>query len=383
MDTAESEERALCRNCGKKMAKKGKFCPHCGQKNIDGLEPFGKLLTRFWKSATHLDNKFVKMCWQLFVPARVTLAWAQGKMRQYPHPVQFFFVVMFFFLFVLSKVVNELQLSSTRNAGEVMVGVETAKPYKGREIGVFEALQRYIQERELRTAFDSMVEDTKARVALDSALRRTNGPVAGILKDLIEAEQVTDSMGMGAGHLLDTLPFSFINRRINVATKDIVNLSPENLIEKYHIEHWIDRVLIKQGIKSIVDPVGIIRRYVGGLAWTILAHIALMSFFMSALYWFQKRYYVEHFVFLLHRHSGNFLLCVLLILTIGWGLGQPALAWFLWLLYLIFSLPPALKRYYQQSWGWTLFKWFWIEMVGLMTFALIFAGSIILAFLIF
>jgi hypothetical protein len=56
--TESSGEKALCRNCGKKMAKKGNFCPHCGQKNMDGIEPFRKLLNRFWKSATHLDNHY-------------------------------------------------------------------------------------------------------------------------------------------------------------------------------------------------------------------------------------------------------------------------------------------------------------------------------------
>lgn len=378
------EAKPLCRNCGKKMAKKGGFCPHCGQKNTEGLEPFGKLLGRFWKSATHLDNKFVKMCWQLFLPARVTLAWAAGKVRQYPHPVQFFFVVMFFFLLLLSRLVGSMQLSSVNTAGQMTVGMKTSKTYKGREIDIAEALQRHVQAQELKAAFDSfpaLAHNEGAKAALDSAIRQTNGPIEGMIAELTEASQKADSLGAKID-LLDTIPFTFGTHQVFIATKDIVNLSADQIIEKYQLTGWLDRLLVRQGIKSIQDPVAVIRHYVGSLAWTVLAHVALMAFFMSGLYWFQKRYYVEHFVFLLHRHSGNFLLCVLLLL-LDWAVDLSALTILVWLAYVVFSLPFALKRYYGQAWTWTLLKWFIIECIGVLTFSVAFTAGFLLSFALF
>lgn len=381
-----NETKVLCRNCGKKMAKKGSFCPHCGQKNIDGLEPFGKLLVRFLKSATHLDNKFVKMCWQLFLPAKVTLAWAQGKLKQYPHPVQFFFVVMFFFLLLMSRLINSMHLgsTSTRKEGDVVVSLEKKRPSQAREVGIFEALERYVHETSLKAAFDSLppaLQTEAGRQALDSVIRRTNGPIEGIIKDLRAAGQQADTMGVKT-NLLDTLPFMFLNKQVRIATKDVVSLSADGILEKYKLTNWTERLLIKQGIKSLRDPIGMLRGYVGTLAWTILVHIAFMAFLMSVLYWTQKRYYVEHFVFLLHRHSGNFLLAVLLLL-LGWAIDMPVWLWAVWLLYVIFSLPIALKRYYQQSWVWTLLKWFFMEIIGLFIFTVIFSTSFIVFLLIF
>ena len=46
------EPRELCANCGKKMAKKGKFCPHCGQKRFEGRVPLKELTSKFLYKAT-------------------------------------------------------------------------------------------------------------------------------------------------------------------------------------------------------------------------------------------------------------------------------------------------------------------------------------------
>lgn len=51
------------------------------------------------------------MMWRLLIPARVSLDYFAGKIKQYPHPFQFFFVVMFFFLLAYTK------LNTTDNEG--------------------------------------------------------------------------------------------------------------------------------------------------------------------------------------------------------------------------------------------------------------------------
>jgi hypothetical protein len=76
-------------------------------------------------------------------------------------------------------------------------------------------------------------------------------------------------------------------------------------------------VCLNKGIKSHKTPDALGHAYVGSLTWTILALIAIMSGFLALLYRSQRRYYVEHFIFLLHFHTGTMLLLLLLLAILG------------------------------------------------------------------
>ena len=163
-DILENEvpEKPKCLNCGDKMPRKATFCPHCGQRNNQGKVSMKELLRRFWSNFSHLDSKFVKMCWQLLIPGKVTMEYFAGRQKRYPHPVQFFFVVMFFFLLLLSKFSNSKSsgLNMTGNDGEFTIGQKTVKTgdqeIKINNVNFFESIQRYELGRELRNAVDSM-----------------------------------------------------------------------------------------------------------------------------------------------------------------------------------------------------------------------------------
>lgn len=371
------EPRPICQSCGKKMAKKGDFCPHCGQKSGGGIEPFAKLLARFWKNATHLDNKFLKMSWQLFVPAQVTLAWASGRSKRYPHPVQFFFVVMFFFLLFLKHFAGEMQTVGTQKNDDLMISLAKKPSGDAQKMDLFQALQRHVEEKNMWRVFDSLPPDLRtpvARQAVDSVFGKIFPKNTEFLRRLKET-----SNGLNP---LDSLPISAITYQIIVATEDVVNLTPDEIIERYNIRHFWDKILVRQGIKTLKDPLGLVNHYVGSLAWAVLFHITVMAFVMWLLYWREGRYYVEHFVFLLHRHSGTFLAASIL-LAAQWLLGMPVYFWTFWFLWFLFSLPFALKRYYKQSWGWTLIKYTAIEVAGLAIFTLSFTLSLLAVFSIF
>ncbi len=121
--------RRHCKNCGEKLSKRGNFCPSCSQRDFDGRVRMRDLLAKFFSNITHLDNKFVKMCWQLFIPARVTIEYFQGKIKRYPHPVQFFFIVMFFFLLVFSQKLDGTALNLL--GGSINVGTEQGVSSEG------------------------------------------------------------------------------------------------------------------------------------------------------------------------------------------------------------------------------------------------------------
>ena len=96
--------------------------------------------------------------------------------------------------------------------------------------------------------------------------------------------------------------------------------------------------------------------------------LPLLAAYMLLLYWRPRRLYVEHLVFFLHTHAASFLMLVLL-LAIGWLEALlPALAavsdWLdmALILYIVFYLYRALRRYYGQSRRQTLLKAFLIAL---------------------
>ena len=157
----EKPPKLRCKNCGEKLSRSGSFCPHCGQKDFDGRVRMHDLLSKFFSNLTHLDGKFVKMCWHLLIPAKVTTEYFNGRIKRYPHPVQFFFIVMFFFLLLFTGKFDGARLDSTNGNFSLQVG--GADSTMNRELarilsekGLMEVLSEYESTKKYLTNIDSL-----------------------------------------------------------------------------------------------------------------------------------------------------------------------------------------------------------------------------------
>jgi phage FluMu protein Com len=403
--TELEEERDRCANCGKKMAKKGKFCPHCGQRRFEGKVPFKELSTKLLYKITNLDNKILRMSWRLLIPGQVTLDYFQGKIKQYPHPFQFFFVVMFFFLFVFSKVVDTskgLQVNfGNKGKSNVKIGLDKdsvtqakvkqlnqlkkkeeettnidsinkGQPKKGTNI--YFQMERFVFGREFETGYDSLppkLQTPEVKEAIKIILDTINRKWTSTLQITAENSKIRDSFDLKM----------FEKRKTTIALKDIVEMTPEEITEKYQVTGWISKIMLKQGIRSLQNPSDLISAYIGSFSWTILSVIIAMAGLLQLFYWTQNRYYVEHFVFLMHLHTGLFLVFTLMLgisyyfpLGNGWQIVFVGAA--------IFTV-AAMKRYYGQSWWLTLIKWFFLQMLYVLCFTILFAVGLLVVFAIF
>lgn len=383
--TPAAPPKTHCKNCEKKLSKPGIFCPRCGQKDFDGRIRMRDLMGRFFASFTHLNNKFLVMAWELFIPARVTINYFQGKIKRYPHPVQFFFIVMFFFLLMFSKQFNNAGFNMTGDNLRIG-GAATFEVQKGTrriaQSGLFEAIQHCISAREYRSAYDSLPAEWQTplvRHSLDSVVRLVDGPWEAASRFILETG---DSTLRGKPGVLDTIPLNFVRTSVRIASADLVNLSPDSIIAKYGFQRWDEKTTVRQGIKSLKDPKSLIHSYVGSLGWTILVLIAVMAFVLRLLYWRQKRYYVEHFIFLTHQQAGAFLL-----LTIAMVLNEYVFtigpAWLLVIGWIGVALLIALKRFYRQSWGWTIVKWLLYCAAYLFLLTVFFIATLLVVFVVF
>lgn len=341
--------KRYCRNCHYPLVYKAKYCAHCGQRDTDGRVTMWSMLKRLWNNTFHLEGKFIRASWQLFIPGKMTLAFFKGKIERYPHPLRFFAIIMFFFLLLVNS--NLRRAENSEGPGKPGKGIRFSAG--GGEI-YYKIGQQYALLQEQRSYFDSLpaaLRTPAAEKAFDSVLYRT--AAAHQLGDT-PLFGVKDSLGQVIG--MDSIHLSLGQNKLTLSAADLFRYEPEELIERYGIQGWVDKLMVKQGVKSMRDPNGLVHAYIGNLTWTILALIALMSGILALLYWRQHRYYVEHFVFLLHFHSA-ILLAFTLLLGINLLTPVPSLFWKIASIWPIPALYIGMRRFYRQGRLKTFLKW--------------------------
>lgn len=345
----EYSKKKYCRNCYYPLPYKAKFCAHCGQKNTDGKVKLSDMLWRFWNSAFHLEGKFLRMVWQLLIPGKVTLAYFQGKHKRYPHPVQFFLLVMFFLLVYISKKIDQnegLNLTGKINLEHARV-----------KIGLLE---------DMRFVRDSLLQEQtlpKASIAaMDSLISAT------VLRNQL-AEVENDSF-----HTL--LPF-----KISIANKDMAEMPIDSLCRYYQITGFWERWVLGQIVKSGKNSQSLYRFFLGASSWTLLVVIGIMSFFLYIVKLGRGFRYVEHFILLLHLVSGLMFLILLIALSqkLYKGLLSPVIIplWF------AFGIFRAFKLYYNRGWWSTFALWFVFCFLFLLTALITFLLSLLVSIMIF
>ncbi len=81
-----------CLNCGAEVT--GKFCPSCGQENIETHENFFHLAFHVIGDFFHFDSKFFRSFIPLFTkPGFLTKEYWAGRRQHYIHPLRLFFFV--------------------------------------------------------------------------------------------------------------------------------------------------------------------------------------------------------------------------------------------------------------------------------------------------
>ncbi|GAA5099942.1 DUF3667 domain-containing protein [Chryseobacterium ginsengisoli] len=94
MSHGKIREDKTCLNCGHTVEER--FCPHCGQENIEPKQPFHYLFTHFIEDFTHYDGQFWKTIkYLLFNPGKLTKEYLAGKRQLYVAPVKLYIFISF------------------------------------------------------------------------------------------------------------------------------------------------------------------------------------------------------------------------------------------------------------------------------------------------
>jgi hypothetical protein len=89
----------ICQNCGETVDRK--FCPNCGQKNIETRQSFGYLLRHFIEDFTHYDSGFwLTIKYLLFRPGHLTKEYLKGRRTYFVPPVRLYIFISFITFFL-------------------------------------------------------------------------------------------------------------------------------------------------------------------------------------------------------------------------------------------------------------------------------------------
>ena len=94
-------EHKACENCGHFV--ESRYCPECGQENVETRQPFHYLFTVSIEDFVHYDSRFWKsIMYLLFYPARLTKIYLSGRRKLYVPPVTLYIFISFITFFIPS-----------------------------------------------------------------------------------------------------------------------------------------------------------------------------------------------------------------------------------------------------------------------------------------
>lgn len=98
-----------CLNCN--YVVENRFCPNCGQENVDTRKTFHHLFVHFFEDLTHYENSFWKTIRNLILkPAALTKEYLSGKRMSYLAPVRLYIFISFATFLTISLIPDrELQ----------------------------------------------------------------------------------------------------------------------------------------------------------------------------------------------------------------------------------------------------------------------------------
>lgn len=397
-------------NCGDPTP--GEFCPTCGQRKVDVRVSVRTLVMDVLEDQFLLDRRLPHTLKALFFrPGFLTVEHVNGRIVRYIHPFRLYLVTSLLFFLLLSFTSLRLVRRAMDDDGVSLVRDSTDTV----------ALDSAIAAIDSVLADTAGGEDVVAAAELSSGLARLRRQRRAARLDSLGSEaarldstlaQLEESMADSS--LATPLRASLEATRSGVVTRRAVIAAQRDSIMADSAAltggpgratttvgsalGWDDEMpTLSVGI-AVVDSavMGQLRRLAAmepreameTLVGTFFNYVPTMMFILlplfaavlKLLYIRRRRYYAEHFVFLLHVHSFVFLLATAMLLLRRWAAGWIEAALFLWILVYIFI---ALKRVYGQGWLKTFVKYWILGWAYFWILVFVFPVAIVLTLLLF
>ena len=304
-----------CLNCGDPTP--GEYCPTCGQRKVDVRVSIRAMVADVLEDQFILGKRLPMTLKGLFLhPGHLTAEHISGRIVRYIAPFRLYLVSSILFFLLLS--LTSLQM------------IERADFGGGRD------------------RVSGAAADSAALARLDSLLADTT-LVAGIRPSLaVGRDSVLNRLARA-----DSIVVSRRESRTNWAENATINTPfPQ-------VDTILKERLLTLGAMDPQDAFRTMaREFLGYVPTVMFILLPIFAVVLKLLYIRRRRFYAEHFVFLLHVHSFIFaIFSVLLILReLHWLRGWLVTGLLGWIIVYVYL---ALRRVYGQGWFKTFVK-YWI-----------------------
>jgi Protein of unknown function (DUF3667) len=336
----------ICLNCGTETT--GRYCPACGQENIEPKQTVWHLITHFFSDITHFDGKFFMTVKDLFAkPGFLSREYIQGRRASYLDPIRMYiFTSAIFFLIFFSMI----------NVKNIHFGSEARK-----EIQPDSALHELL---------------SKARNAKDSAdILKIQKVIDAFPKDKDSSEtHVNTKFSLKKPEYASVAAYDSAEKSLPPALRDNwlkrrINIKKIELSERYKNEQGnLFRELISN--------------YIHNCPKVLFISLPLFALLLKLLYVRRKQFfYVDHGIFSLHLYIFSFLILLILFgigelrTYTGWG-------WLNWItgalvICTFIYYYKAMRRFYGQGRAKTVFKYILLFIMSFVVQLTIFIAAII------
>jgi hypothetical protein len=312
MGHGKTREDKTCLNCGHQVEER--FCPHCGQENIESRHPFYYLFTHFVEDFTHYDGQFWGTLKNLlFKPGNLTRIYLEGKRQKFVPPVKLYIFVSFitFFMFALFPFVN-LNFGDRRDTGD---------PGK---VSVLDQLRSAETQKILDSIKTKPILSKEDSVTIKTLMVLSDSTNTNSLQEALEMDKkIGDDFNYGG--------YSTKKSYDSAAAK---NPSVLDFIQIPLAHKFFE--LKEKGVKKADIFKSLTEKTFHNLPKALFVYLPLFAFFLWIFHNKKKWWYFDHGIFTLHYFS--FLLLNILFIFIATNLADLTNIWFInVLLYLLIS----------------------------------------------
>ncbi|MCB0517722.1 MAG: DUF3667 domain-containing protein [Lewinellaceae bacterium] len=333
-----------CRNCHHPLPEGAKYCPACGQKNTDGRLTFREMAVEFVDTLFNLDNRIFSTLGAMAIPGKLTQSYFEGKHIRYYHPVRLFIVSAGIFTALTTFKIGQLGLN------DLKIGIDERKEeyQKLQQQKLLDSLTCHVSESFNNQEVDAALDTLKVR------FKKINSPPGYDLNiNFMNGEMQVDTLNKNKKPAIeqsDSLVvnnfFRFGGKDIKVAIADLLNLDEEQLLDKYGVKGWKNRLMFRQYVRLKKGGSRFFIYFIGNIIWMMLIMMPMLAIVLKLLYIRRKFFYYEHLVFSFHTHAFMFLFFAL-IMALGNVL--PDVVGAVMFLFSAVYLFLAMKRFYGQG----------------------------------
>lgn len=346
MSHSKIRSEKICLNCGTETP--GRYCPNCGQENIEPKQSVWHLIHHFFSDITHFDGKFFITVKDLFAkPGFLSREYMSGRRASYLDPVRMYIFTSAIFFLIFFSMFNVKNIDFT----------DRDKVVRNARLNELLAKAKTRQDSlEIQKVYD-LTKNQYAKIKKDSG--NTGGDFDVYLDTSVyhtfaaydSAQQVLPGQKRDGW-----LKRKIVGRKIELA-------------KRYRNEHEnLIRDLISENLHN----------------WPKVLFISLPLFalILKLLYYRRKQFfYVDHGIFSIHLYIFSFLIILVFFALnrlhsiTGWSL----INWliFLVVIYPFFYFYKAMRRFYGQRRGKTILKYILLFILSFFLYLTIFLGGVL------